>query len=67
MSFFPSVADQDRVAHLFGSFDIISAQVVAANAALAKIEAYNNGNGTTPVPLLVTDYTATVITGVSRV
>ncbi len=36
----------------------------AANA-LAKIEAYNNGDGTTPAALTVDDYTAAGVTGVT--
>ena len=43
----------------------IQSLVSTANAALASIEAYNNGDGTTPAALLVTDYTAAGITGVS--
>jgi hypothetical protein len=35
------------------------------DAALAKIEAYNNGNGTTPAALAVADYEAAGITGVT--
>ena len=37
----------------------------AADTALAKIEAYNNGDGTTPAALTVADYTAAGITGVT--
>ena len=36
---------------------------VEGNLALAKIEAYNNGDGTTPSALTVDDYTAAGITG----
>ncbi len=43
----------------------IQALVVAVNAPLAKIEAYNNGNGTTPVALALADYVAAGVTGVS--
>ena len=39
--------------------------VNAANAAIAKIEAYNNGTGTTPPPLTLTDYADAGITGVT--
>ena len=39
--------------------------VNAANTALAKIEAYNNGNGTTPAALTLADYAAAGITGVT--
>ena len=39
--------------------------VTAANNAIAKIEAYNNGDGTTPLALTVADYQAAAITGVS--
>ena len=39
--------------------------VLAGNAALAKIEAYNNGDGTTPAALTVADYADAGITGVS--
>ena len=39
--------------------------VTAANAAVAKIEAYNNGDGTTPAALTVADYTAAGVTGVT--
>jgi capsule polysaccharide export protein KpsE/RkpR len=43
----------------------VQALVTAANAALAKIEAYNNGNGTTPAALTLADYAAAGITGVN--
>ena len=36
----------------------IQALVTPANAALDKIEAYNNGNGNSPVALTVADYAA---------
>ncbi len=39
--------------------------VTAANSALTKIEAYNNGNGTTPIALTLQDYADAGITGVS--
>jgi hypothetical protein len=43
----------------------VQALVTAADAALATIEAYNNGDGTTPAALTVADYTAAGITGVT--
>ena len=43
----------------------VQALVTVANAALAKIEAYNNGNGTTPPALTVADYVAANVTGVT--
>ncbi|MEK7346626.1 MAG: hypothetical protein AAB176_13150, partial [Pseudomonadota bacterium] len=43
----------------------VQALVEAANAALAKIEAYNNGDGTTPAALTVADYVAAGVTGVT--
>jgi outer membrane translocation and assembly module TamA len=43
----------------------VQALVTAADAALAKIEAYNNGNGTSPAALTVADYAAAGITGVT--
>jgi hypothetical protein len=43
----------------------VQALVAAANAALVKIEAYNNGNGVTPIALTVADYEAAGITAVS--
>ncbi|MBP6221117.1 MAG: hypothetical protein KA414_08370, partial [Limnohabitans sp.] len=43
----------------------VQALVTAANTALAKIEAYNNGNGTTPPALTVADYVAAGVTGVT--
>jgi hypothetical protein len=43
----------------------VTALVTAANAALAKIEDYNNGDGTTPAALTPQDYAAAGITGVS--
>ncbi len=43
----------------------VQAFVVAANNALAKIEAYNNGDGTTPPALAVADYEAAGVTGVT--
>ena len=43
----------------------IQAQVDAANNALANIEAYNNGDGTTPPPPTVQDYVDANVTGVS--
>ncbi len=39
--------------------------VTDANSAVAKIEAYNNGDGTTPAALTVADYTAAGVTGVT--
>ena len=39
--------------------------VTAANSAVTKIEAYNNGDGTTPAALTVADYTAAGVTGVT--
>ncbi len=39
--------------------------VTAANAAVAKIEAYNNGDGSSPAALTVADYTAAGVTGVT--
>ncbi len=39
--------------------------VESANSAIAKIEAFNNGNGTLPVPLTLADYLAAGITGVT--
>jgi hypothetical protein len=43
----------------------VQALVTAANTALAKIEAYNNGNGTTPSALTLQDFADAGITGVS--
>ena len=43
----------------------VQALVTAANNALAKIENYNNGNGTTPAALTVQDYVDAGITGVT--
>ena len=43
----------------------VQALVTAANSAVAKIEAYNNGDGTTPAALVVADYTAAGVTGVT--
>ncbi|NQZ30324.1 MAG: hypothetical protein HRU06_03575, partial [Oceanospirillaceae bacterium] len=53
-----SSGDADTVLEIQGS-------VTAANAALAKVEAYNNGDGSSPVALLSTDYVAVGVTGVS--
>ena len=47
------------------SVDEINALVQLADDALAKIEAYNNGDGTTPAPLSVADYEAAGITDVT--
>jgi hypothetical protein len=44
---------------------LIQALVTSANSALAKIEAYNNGNGTIPAALSLSDYAAAGITGVN--
>ena len=38
----------------------VQALVTTANTALAKIEAYNNGDGTTPAALTAADYAAAV-------
>ncbi|WP_310614864.1 Ig-like domain-containing protein [Limnohabitans sp.] len=43
----------------------VQALVAAANTALAKIEAYNNGNGTTSAALTVQDFVDAGITGVT--
>ena len=44
---------------------IQEAAEVAADAALVTIEAYNNGNGTSPAALTVADYAAAGVTGVT--
>ena len=44
----------------------VQALVTAANKALAKIEAYNNGDGISPSALTVQDYKDAGITGVSE-
>ncbi len=44
----------------------IQADVAEADAALAKIEAYNNGDGVDPAALTVADYEAAGITGVTE-
>ncbi len=43
----------------------IQVKVTLVNQAIAKIEAYNNGNGTSPAALIIEDFTAAGITGVS--
>ena len=43
----------------------VQALVTAANSAVAKIEAYNNGDGSSPAALVVADYTAAGVTGVT--
>ncbi len=45
----------------------VQALVTSANNALAKIESYNNGDGTTPPALTVADYEAAGITGVDSI
>jgi len=47
-----------------GTNPTLDTAVAAAVAALAKVEAYNNGNGTTPAALTVNDYLQAGITGV---
>ena len=39
--------------------------ITALNTAVTKIEAYNNGDGSSPAALVVADYTAAGITGVT--
>ena len=39
--------------------------VTAVNTAVTKIEAYNNGDGSSPAALVVADYTAAGVTGVT--
>ncbi len=43
----------------------VLALVASANTALAKIEAYNNGDGTTPPALTLSDYADAGVTGVT--